>query len=267
MKAPRSIPTDWFVCPVSKAPLKGAGDELVSDRGRYRKDAEYGYWDFMPTAPGVIDRPEWDTWQQLQDNGVAMYDSDPEHNLGVGKRQDFLQFAEFCGFRGNVLDVGVGPQRCPTHIEYCDKDDVFFVGIDPLVGMHPRCFSFVRGLGEYLPFRDGLFDQILFVTSLDHFIDPRVPLREARRAVRKGGDICIWIGEKDKAAPKPTVINPLYEKLEIPSGADDRFHFKRFTSSDFEGYLADAGLSIAEKRALQVDPWRSNLFYRVRPAR
>lgn len=267
MKAARSIPVDWFVCPVSKAPLKADGDALVSGSGRYHRDARHGFWDFMPAAAGVIDRPEWATWQQLQDNGVAMYESDPEHNLGVGKRQDFLDFAAFCEFRGNVLDVGVGPQRCPTHIEYCDRKDVFFVGIDPLTGMQPRCFSFVRGLGEYLPFRDGLFDQVLFVTSLDHFIDPRAPLREAKRAVSRGGDICIWIGEKDKAAPKPTTVNPLYESLRVPEGADDRFHFKRFTSRDFEGYLLDVGLATVDRRVVKVDEWRSNLFYRARATR
>lgn len=267
MNAPRSIPSDWFVCPVSKEPLAAAGGELISRHGRYRMNTESGYWDFMPTAPGLIERSEWETWQELQDNGVVSYEADPEHNLGVGKRRDFLDFAEFCDFRGNVLDVGVGPQRCPTHVEYCERKDVFFVGLDPLVGVQPRCFSFVRGLGEYLPFRNGLFDQVLFVTSLDHFIDARAPLLEAKRTLRKSGDICIWIGEKDKTAPRPAVVNEWYEKLRVPQGADDRFHFKRYTSRQFEGYLGDAGLAIVDRRSMQVDAWRSNLFYRVRPAR
>ena len=267
MKTPGSIPLDWFVCPVSKAPLKSAGDELVSSHGRYRRNAEFGYWDFMPAAPGIIDRPEWRTWQQLQDNGVVSYEADPEHNLGVGRRQDFLDFAAFCDFRGNVLDVGAGPQRCPTHVEYCEREEVFFVGIDPLAGAQPRCFSFVLGLGEFLPFRHGLFDQVLFVTSLDHFIDPRPPLEEAKRVLRRGGDIGVWIGEKHGNAPRPTVTNEWYEKLQVPPGAEDRFHFKRFTSRDFEGYLADAGLVAVDRHVIEVDEWRSNLFYRARPAR
>lgn len=264
MKAPRSIPSEWFVCPVSKAPLAATGDELVSSYGRYRQNEDFGYWDFMPIVPGFMDRPEWHTWLKLQENGVVSYEADPEHNLGVGKRQEFLDFAEFCEFRGNVLDVGVGPQRCPTHMEYCMKKDVFFVGVDPLAGAQPRCFSFVRGLGEFLPFRNGLFDQVLFVTSLDHFIDPCLPLSEAKRVLRKGGDICVWIGEKDENAPRPTVTNDWYEKLRVPEGADDRFHFKRFTASQFEQYAVALDLVTAQGSVQQVSEWRRNLFYRLR---
>lgn len=266
MKQPRSIPLDWFVCPVTKAPLEPGEDVLVAPRGRYRFERSLGYWDFMPRVLDEFGRPEWKTWEQLQDNGVVSYEADPEHNLGVGRRQDFYEFSTFCGFRGNVLDVGVGPQRCPTHIEFCDKEDAFFIGVDPLVGVQPRCFAFVRGLGEYLPFRNGLFDQVLFVTSLDHFIDPRPPITEAARVVRPGGDICVWIGEKDKNAPKPTASNEWYEKLRVPQGADDRFHFKRFTAREFEGYLGEMRLRIVDQRAIQIDRWRSNLFYRIRPS-
>ena len=266
MSKARSIPLDWLACPVTKAPLILAKGALVSPTGAtYVRGSGGDFWDFLPRHQ-EMDRPEWKAWNVLQANGVVSYQADPEHNLGVGERSDFRQFAEFCDFHGNVLDIGVGPQRCPTHIQHCSRTEVFFVGLDPLVGDQPRCFAFVRGLGEYLPFRRSVFDQVLFVTSLDHFIDPRPPLREAARALREDGDICVWIGEKDRNAPRPKKTNPWYETLKVPPGAEDRFHFKRFTTEEFEGYLSELRFVIVGRRVLEIDQWRRNLFYRIRPS-
>jgi SAM-dependent methyltransferase len=260
----KEVPLEWFACPVTKENLKLFDGDLVSPNGeRYRRVAGT-YWDLLPRKQPELQRAEWKTWEKLQANGVITYEADPEHNLGVGKRDDFLQFAEFCAFHGNVLDVGVGPQECPTHIKYSVSKTAFFVGVDPLVGIQPRCFAFVRALAEYLPFRSGVFSQVLFVTSLDHFIDARPALREAARVLASHGEICVWLGEKDKNAPKSEKTHAWYQRLKVPKGADDRFHFKRFTTQDFEGYLSEVGLAVAERSVRNVDPWRRNLFYRIR---
>jgi SAM-dependent methyltransferase len=263
VKAGHTIPIDWFTCPVTKSRLEYDDGMLVSSAGKYTFQSRFGYWDFMPQAWPERNRAEWKTWEQLQANGVVSYKADPGHNLGIGRRADFLEFATFCRFRGNVLDIGVGPQRCPTHIEFSRERDVFFVGIDPLVGDQPRCFSFVRGLGEYLPFRDGIFDQALFVTSLDHFIDPRPAMKEAARVLQVHGEICVWIGEKSKDAPKPAQSSEWYERLSIPAGAHDRFHFKRFTAQQFESYVVETQLVVVEQETIEVNRWRRNHFYRL----
>ena len=205
----------------------------------------------------------WKTWERLQDNGVISYNAAPEKNLGVGKRDDFLNFSKFCVFHGNVLDVGVGPQKCPTHIAYNTDPNVFFVGVDPLKGEHPKCFPFVQALGEYLPFKDGTFDQVLFVTTLDHFVDPVIALVEAKRVLKNKGEICIWIGEKSKDAPKPAVSPDWYKNLVVPENAEDPFHFKRFNIEEFKGYLQKAGLVIINEEVIVVDEWRKNCFYKV----
>jgi ubiquinone/menaquinone biosynthesis C-methylase UbiE len=175
------------------------------------------------------------------------YKLHPERNLGVGKRADFLEFSNFAAFSGNVLDVGVGPQRIPTHMEYGSTENVHFVGIDPLVGEQPREFDFVRGLAEFLPFRDRLFDHVLFVTTMDHFIDPRPALKEAKRVMKKNGIISVWIGEKDRNAPQSSVAD-WYEKLSVPDGAEDRFHYKRLTAQDFLGYYPSLGFMLRNVR-------------------
>ena len=260
----KTLPLEWLADPVSKKFPRFEGGIAHCESGDYRYNAEQHYWDFVPKGIGNLFGDQWPVWQQLQDNGVVSYQNDPSKNLGVGHRPDFLAFAKFCGFRGAVLDVGCGPQRVPTHMAATSQSDVFFVGIDPLVGEQPREFPFVLGVGEYLPFREGVFDQVLFVTSLDHFLDPVPPLREAKRVLSSEGEVCVWIGEKDKNAPRPQTSPEWYQRLKVPPGADDVFHYRRFTVAEFERCAASAGLNIADRSVTEVDQWRKHFFYRLR---
>lgn len=257
------INTDWLVCPITKTTLTEIEGGLKSSSSEFRYNSEKQFWDFIPTNSKELDKKEWNTWNELQKNGVTSYESSPENNLGVGYRKDFIQFANFCDFDGLILDVGVGPQQIPTHIEFNTKENATFVGIDPLEGIQPKKFPFIKALGEYLPFKDNLFDQVLFVTTLDHFIDPRKALIEAKRVVKENGSILIWLGEKDKNAPKPKVSPEWYQSLNVPEGAEDPFHFKRFSISEFKGYLQEVELKIVDEKFIEVDQWRTNCFYRV----
>jgi SAM-dependent methyltransferase len=260
-----AIPDDWFVCPVTKQPLERTDGVFRSPRGYvFRKNHQFDFWNFTPEHLEDLNADVWKTWQRLQENGVASYQNDPEHNLGVGKRRDYMTFAEFCNFQGTILDVGVGPQECPTHLQNAGNPEVHFVGIDPLVGAQPRDFSFVQGLGEYLPFRSELFDQVLFVTTLDHCVDPRAALIEAKRVLKNKGEVIVWLGHKDKNAPRPPHSPAWYRDLTVPSGAEDIFHFKRLAPEDAEGFYKDCGLCVTEKVVHTIDPWRMNVFYRLR---
>jgi SAM-dependent methyltransferase len=202
------------------------------------------------------------TWEQLQANGIVSYTQAPDRNLGVGPRPDCLAFARFCQLRGRVLDVGCGPQAWPAYFAEYEPDTRFF-GVDPLAadgaGRYPR----LRALGEYLPFRDGAFDRVLFSTSLDHMIDPVAALREARRVCRPAGQVLVWSGEKRPGAPRPAESPAWYQGLVVPDGAEDPFHFKRFTEDEVQGLLTAAGLPIVEHAVQTVDAWRANHFYRT----
>lgn len=257
------IPPHWFVCPVTKERLKRRKGTLYSSFGEFKKNKKYGFYDFIPYGLDRLKNDKWQIWEKLQENGLISYENDPYSNLVIGEREDALEFMRFCDLRGNVLDVGCGPQATPTHIAYCNKKDVFFVGIDPLEGKQPRSFAFVLGLGEYLPFRDELFDQVLIVTSLDHFIDPIVPLREARRVLRGDGEIYVWIGEKEKDAPVPAKSEEWYESLNVPEGAEDPFHFKRVSGLEFESYAEKSELEICKSKVYSINKYRKNLFYQL----
>lgn len=191
-----------LVCPVCQSELPLA---QVRESGRgscpqcgcahaYRG----GVFDFTPVPPPdkeVLEK--WSLWEQLQKNGSISYTADPELNLSVGQREDAKSFADFCNLSGLVLDVGCGPQQIPS---YGLDFDGQLVGIDPLRGAEHKHFDFVQGIGEYLPFRAATFDQVLFGTSLDHMLDPKLALAEARRVIKPHGTVNIWMGEVDGSA-------------------------------------------------------------------
>lgn len=255
---------DWLVCPVTKEPLRREARTLVSATQRYHYSDE-GFWDMTPYSLQELAQPVWKTWQHLQDNGVESYKHDPSKNLGVGPRKDHLAFKDFVGFKGRILDVGVGPQAAPSHVEYStEKELEGFVGIDPLAGETPKKYNFVKGLGEYLPFRDNFFDKVMFVTSLDHFVSPFSALESAKRVLAANGEICVWMGEKSKNAPKPAVSAGWYESLSVPEGAEDRFHLKRFGWQDFQSMAVQAGLRMSDHSEIKVDEWRTNHFVKLK---
>jgi len=174
-----------------------------------------------------------------------------------------LAFGRFSRLSGLVLDVGCGPQEWPAHFDVAQPGTVF-VGVDPLVGDAPGRYLRVRALAEHLPFR-RLFDQVLFVGSIDHLVDPRQALREARRVLTPGGVISVCVGEKADDAPPPTVSHDWYANLRRPAGAQDVFHFKRMGESEVVHIFSTTGLEIEEHVVESVDAFRTRHFFRLVP--
>lgn len=276
-----SQPLDLIACPVCHG-------ELAPSGGRWRCAAcerEYGDTDSLDLTPNPPPdaevRQQWGLWEQLQANFLAAATAVPEDSLSVVERPDAEAFAAFCAFSGTVLDVGCGTQRLPTyaHTERCR-----FVGIDPLPGEPERAFEFVQGIGEYLPFRSDSLDQVLFATSLDHMLVPRLALAEAQRVVRPGGAVNVWFGELDRepgggrlrrvagclaravgrgpkaeAAAEPEYIARLVQ----PEGAIDKFHVAHPGADAIAAWFAQTGL---ELQAVERVDYASGCFMRgVKP--
>ena len=258
-------PLDLIACPVCHRELAAEGDRwrCTACERRYGGD---GSLDLTPNPPPDDDvRRQWPLWERLQENFLAAATAVPEHSLSVTERPDAEAFARFCSFAGTVLDVGCGTQRLPT---YADTSSCRFVGIDPLPGEPERAFEFVRAVGEYLPFRTGGVDQVLFATSLDHVLVPRRALAEAQRVIRPGGAVNVWFGELDREkrngamarvraaaarvlgraggdAEPPT--QPDYiARLEQPEGAVDKFHVAHPDARRIEDWFADVGLELRD---------------------
>lgn len=252
-----------LACPNCRRPLAvpAEGDLACAGCGsRFRRLAFT--WDFLPAEPGGP-RELWEVWDQLQENGVASYTHDPQRNLGVGPRPDHLAFGRFCQFGGTVLDVGCGPQAWPTHFEQAPSE-TRLLGVDPLVGDAPADYAQFRALAERLPFRDGVFEHVVFATSFDHFVDPAIALREAKRVCHPDGEIDIWLGEKKAGAPRLAVSPEWYTRLVKPPLAEDQFHLKRPGVDDLKELARQVSLTVVAEEFHVVDDYRRNYFCRMR---
>ncbi len=264
-----------LACPVCHAPISG---QRCTNCGRTYSEIR-GVFDMTPVP---LPDPELEKratlWDSLQENGELAYRFDPTSSLSVGERDDARAFARFAQLRGRVLDVGCGPQKMPSYGEEFEGE---LVGIDPLVGVQPRDFEFVKGVGEYLPFRDESFDRVLFATSIDHMLSPALGIVSAARVTKRGGTLSVWIGE---ASPLQTetqserfgrALDALRARdfkrsrtalrralrrgtrtevgtaagtldLEVPQGAIDPFHFAHPTVEHVIGWLEAARLEVHE---------------------
>jgi SAM-dependent methyltransferase len=255
---------DLLACPVCHAALNGVA---CTSCGRTYA-LEQGVHDFTPLPPPDAEvQAQWSVWETLQANGEHAYEADASANLSVGEREDASAFAAFARLDGTILDVGCGPQVLPS---YAHGIGDRLVGLDPLVGVQPREFAFVKGIAEYLPFADGAFDRVLFATSLDHVLSPALTLAEAHRVTRPGGAVVVWLGEE--VAP-PRLVHQARNAIrrlahgevrgvaadarallaarrapapayDVPEGAIDAFHFDHPDATTIEGWLATAGLQV-----------------------
>jgi SAM-dependent methyltransferase len=242
------------------APLQEAEAGLSCIRCGRSFSSAGGVVDFTPRPP-----PDSDVdgrlaiWEEVERNGLVSYEADPEHNLSVTERAVTVAFGRFADLRGLVLDVGCGPQTRPS---YAHEFEGRFVGIDPLRGEESRDFDFVQGLGEYLPFRAGIFDRVLFATTLDHMVSARRALLEAKRVVHPRGEIVVWSGDERTKPAFTGVTADWYDGLRVPQGAQDRFHVARFDRDSALEALHDVGLAVVEESA----DGAGSVFLRARPA-
>lgn len=261
-----NLPLNFFISPVTKQKLDADDEYTLSDKSgnRFKKNIKNGYWNFLPESSPLYSKEQWNTFQSLISNFVISYEKHPEVNVSYAIRNDALAFGEFCGYNGKVLDIGCGPHKIPSYIKYKRNEQAEYFGIDVLPGEHPKELNFVQAMGEHLPFRDSLFDVTVSGTSLLHYVDVKAGIKEALRVTKPEGYLCIWLGTKSKDAPKPKESPDWYKKLEVPEGAENPFHFKRWTEEDFEKIYAELSATIIKKEVLPADEWRNNVFYRIK---
>jgi len=90
----------------------------------------------------------------------------------------------------NSLEVGVGTGR------FAGALGVEF-GVDPSVEMlrfaKERGIRCVQGVGESLPFKEGVFDRVLVVVSICFVKDPARVMEECRRVLKKEGYLLLGL--------------------------------------------------------------------------
>jgi len=97
---------------------------------------------------------------------------------------------------GRGLSIGVG-----TGI--LDYQAPIYVGVDPSVNMlrlaSARGVESVRAVGEYLPFKDEIFDFTLMIVTICFLDSPRETILEARRVLRRCGKLAVCIVPRDSS--------------------------------------------------------------------
>lgn len=198
----------------------------------------------------------------LNNNGLLSYHFIKEGSLSLSEREDVLNFKRYISFyisRGKILDVGCGILELPGYLDFEEKENFEFYGIDPIDNNSFRGIR-VTGCAEFMPFLDNSLDAVIFATSLDHVCSFERTIRETYRVLSEGGKAIVWMSDRstsfferlknmeelflnrlrlrfgfqtNKFIPHPNcnvrvnnfVIYPNYTVFYVPLGAADPFHF------------------------------------------
>jgi len=102
---------------------------------------------------------------------------------------------------GLILDVGCNKGYLSGQF----PDPSLYVGVD-IVRYEERPELFAVGDAHHLPFRDGAFDYVTMIETLEHLASPYNALKECRRVLKGGGRLFIQVPpvESPDAKKDPT---------------------------------------------------------------
>ena len=164
----------------------------------------------------------YNLWKELFDNSIAAYSGCPTHSCSVLGHSVGTLFRFFVKpyLKGRVLDVGCGPQPVPLYLHDCPVGCIH--GIDPVSDPQHHPFYFVKGLAEFLPWKDRQFETCIAATSLDHVFLLDKALREIHRVLCDDGVFLAWVAFVPNSKP----YNP-YERNVQKVDEFHLFHFDR----------------------------------------
>ncbi|HWO93176.1 MAG TPA: class I SAM-dependent methyltransferase [Dehalococcoidia bacterium] len=145
---------------------------------------------------------------------------------------------------GRALEVGVGTGRFAVPLGIAH-------GVDPSLPMlrmaAGRGIVSVCGVGEMLPYRDGVFDAVLLAASLEFVAHARRVLEEARRTLRDDGTLVVGIINRESA------WGGAYQQM--ATQGDPIFSQARFWTAQEAMLLGEAaGFSFVRARSTLLGP-------------
>ena len=185
----------YVACPVDGSPLsasRNADGQIVALRSRNGKyPVVHNVPCLMPELADCAGRnlALWQAhqaqmWQDYQDGDPGVFSGENEITHYLGEI-----IAESGG--GLFLDVGCGALASPGYMATAGSQTQW-IGIDPFFGDVPRDFPFVQALGEYPPFQAGVFDGVLYASTIYHQYDPGQALERTLRVIKPNGRLYIW---------------------------------------------------------------------------
>lgn len=150
-----------------------------------------------------------------------------------------------------ILDVGCGSGFA---IEKCVKNrsDLEVYGIDVALALiqyaaerRPQ-FKFEIGKSEKLPFSNNEFDALLYLDTIEHFVDPVRSLSEARRVLKENGILIVLVVLEG---------HPLFQLiwkmwLRLRGKVWHEAHLRVFTKNNLKELLNNSGFKIVKFSSL-----------------
>lgn len=161
-------------------------------------------------------------------------DTDVWYQRHMHRARKFLREA-----RGTVLDIGCDNIQISRKVF---PESVTYLGLDQ--SYKDRSNFRLIGFGEFLPIADQTFDNVSFLTSLDHIFDYQRAIDEAWRILKPNGTLYIatllW---EDKAE--------LFH---------DHVHFHHFRSYEIFGALSKFSIQSMDKYIWKNDSHRHGVY-------
>jgi SAM-dependent methyltransferase len=241
---------EYLVCPVdnsmSLTAVRSPDGQITALKS---EDREYQVIGNVPCMIPDCDRREkgyLTLWQELQRSIWRDYQGGHQDFVYFSAEDDpkeravgeiIAQMAE-----GLLLDVGCGVTPLPGYMA-TSSGSISWVGVDPYFGDAARRFPFAQGLGEYLPFRAGVFDGVLYAGSIDHVTDPLRCLECTWSVMKPQGRLIIW---NDLAWKDSRYI--FWKAMQTLGLAwrYDGYHQWKFTRESLEALLKTAGFAIEQ---------------------
>jgi SAM-dependent methyltransferase len=178
----------YLACPIdSSAALRVIRNEdeviaLRSSNGEY--PVVKGVPCMMPDL-GSEKTPAWKRWERLLEKWLQTFGGESSSLPSMESDPIADYIGEIIGGNGAglCLDVGCGSSVWTPYMT-ASGNNMKWIGIDPTMNHLPRRYPFVQGLGEYLPFKSGVFDAVLFSLVLSNILDPLLSMHQAYRSLK-----------------------------------------------------------------------------------
>jgi ubiquinone/menaquinone biosynthesis C-methylase UbiE len=190
-----------LVCPVCKNELTFASDSIICSSCNTEFPQVDSSWINLFSTTLLSDDEQWSARQQEMENWYQHLISSPAE-ASFCLLSDYTPFAaDIASLSGKVLDIGGGiglvRHYLPSSVEYTVLDpSLDWLSVEwkslsdtfPCLATFP---SFVRGVGEHLPFPSDCFNAVLSFWSANHSSNPQKLFEEVIRVLRPGGKFLI----------------------------------------------------------------------------
>jgi len=129
-------------------------------------------------------------------------------------------FSNFFPIKGSALEIGCGNgvvrHFLNRDVEYwgtdSDKDWILHPLYSYTRDIFPclnEPFPFIQGVGEYLPFKDESFDNVIITATLDHVNSPSQVFEESYRVLKDEGQMLLTVGIDEWGVNKRKIFSIL----------------------------------------------------------